>query len=281
MDLQELSLPELRAEQQRKVLGRLGECIYRIQQCELLLKRVVAMAGFSAPIEGLNAAIQQNAENVQSKTMGVLIGMLEKGVIDGVTPPAALSEGTGDAGVRISIRLELGQDQRDDMQAGLKSFVEMRNRVVHHFAGQFSLVDAESCEAALVYLDACSQRIDMQIAFFERLSEAIGSSIKAFGTAADTPEFEHLLLTGIHADGSFDWPTSGAVRVLYAAESVLSVDGWTKLNDAAEWGRANHPQVTPELYGCASWRDVIYVSRMFEVRRSFQSERGVVWYRSK
>ena len=95
----------------------------------------------------------------------------------------------------------------------------------------------------------------------------------------DAP-LEGLLVNGIAPDGSVNWLASGAVRCLREAETRLAKKGWTLLNTATAWIRAQHPDQHPQRYGCGSWRQVIHESQQFEIRKMVNTEqrlrRGLV-----
>src|SRR3546814_16622117 len=68
------------------------------------------------------------------------------------------------------------------------------------------------------------------------------------------PEFQNMLLNGIGPDGTIHWPLAGIVSALHQALRELAVDGWANLDAAARWMSENHPEQTPQKYGCARWR---------------------------
>lgn len=67
------------------------------------------------------------------------------------------------------------------------------------------------------------------------------------------------------------------------AEARFATEGWTLLNTATAWIRAQYPKQHPQRYGCGSWRHVIHESRQFEIRRTVNTEQGCgeVWYLSR
>lgn len=75
------------------------------------------------------------------------------------------------------------------------------------------------------------------------------------------------------------WPAAGIVRALREAASELAVDGWTPVAAASRWIMERSPDQQPNKYGCASWRQVLHESRLFELRyRDVDGERAA-WYR--
>lgn len=100
-----------------------------------------------------------------------------------------------------------------------------------------------------------------------------------------------ILLKALVAHGDIAGPPAGLQAVRDAqvacaqkkAVARLATEGWTLLNTATAWIRAQHPNQQPQRYGCGSWRHVIHESRQFEIRRTLNTEQGCgeVWYRSR
>jgi hypothetical protein len=78
--------------------------------------------------------------------------------------------------------------------------------------------------------------------------------------------FHDLMINGIAPDGTVYWPRAGIVRALREAANELAVDGWTPVAAAGRWITERNPEQQPNKYGCASWRQVLHESRLFELR---------------
>jgi hypothetical protein len=78
-------------ELQRVVQRKLGRCLIRIQQCELLLKEMVAKSEIAGELGAMEAQIANNVSAVANKTMGLLVGELTEKCI---RPTLADSEKT-------------------------------------------------------------------------------------------------------------------------------------------------------------------------------------------
>ena len=99
----------------------------------------------------------------------------------------------------------------------------------------------------------------------------------------ETQEFRHWVKFGVIPGQEVRWPSTTIVGQLQLAESECQEEGWTNLAKARDFIQPRWPDLTPELYGCSSWRHVIHESQLFEIkkRRSTDSEAVQVWYRSK
>src|SRR3546814_10846435 len=74
---------------------------------------------------------------------------------------------------------------------------------------------------------------------------------------------------------------AGIVSALHQALRELAVDGWASLDAAARWMSENHPEQTPQKYGCARWRHVIHESGQFELRRMTHNGQFGAWFRAR
>lgn len=96
-----------------------------------------------------------------------------------------------------------------------------------------------------------------------------------------TAVFHDLLVNGIAPDGSFDWSSTGIVRVLREAASRFQVEGWTSLDQARSWMSEAHPDQSPQKYRCRTWQQVLSESRQFRLEYRLGDD-GVkqAWYRT-
>ena len=203
-----------------------------------------------------------------------------------LTPfPDSDDEPLGDGGIWFRFRFQVGLDanQHQATTAALKELVDLRNELVHHFLQRFNIWEPQGCMAADAYLDAIYETIDGHYLTLRGWAQGMDEARAAMASFMSTAAFEDLLVNGIAPDGTVDWPASGAVRCLREAETKLGTEGWTLLNTATAWIRAQHPDQHPQRYCCGSWRHVIHESRQFEIRRTVNTEQGCgeVWYRSR
>jgi hypothetical protein len=272
-------------ELQRDVQRKLGRCLLRLQQYENLLKALVAHGAVAGPPAELVAVRDSQVASAQKKTLGTLVGMLTERHLTSAEDDDNTDEPQGDGGPWFRFRFQVGLDasQHQATTSALKELVDLRNELVHHFLQRFNIWEPQGCRDADAYLDASYETIDGHYLTLRGWAQVMHEAQEAMASFMKTAAFEDLLVNGIAPDGTVDWPASGAVRCLRNAEGRFATEGWTLLNTATTWIRAQHPDQHPQRYGCGSWRHIIHESRQFEVRRTMNTEQGCgeVWYRSR
>ncbi|QDL56438.1 OST-HTH/LOTUS domain-containing protein [Rhodoferax aquaticus] len=284
MASQALLTPATPLELQRDVQRKLGQCLLRLQQYEILLKALVAHGDIAGPPAGLQAVRDAQLACAKKKTLGTLVGMLTERHLTSAEEEDSTDEPQGDGGIWFRFRFQVGLDasQHQATTAALKELVDLRNELVHHFLQRFNIWESQGCIDADAYLDACYEAIDGHYLTLRGWAQGMDEARALMASFMSTATFEDLLVNGIAPDGTVDWSASGAVRCLRDAENRLATEGWTLLSTATNWIRAQHPDQHPQRYGCGSWRQVIHESRQFEIRRTVNIEQGCgeVWYRS-
>lgn len=272
-------------ELQRDVQRKLGRCLLRLQQYEVLLKALVAHGDIAGQPAELQSVRDTQVACAQKKTLGTLVGILTERHLTSAEEDDGTDEPQGDAGLWFRFRYQVGLDasQHQATTAALKELVDLRNELVHHFLQRFNIWEPQGCMAADAYLDASYETIDGHYLTLRGWAQGMDEARTAMASFISTAAFEDLLVNGIAPDGTVDWPASGAVRCLREAETRFATEGWTLLNSATPWIRAQHPDQHPQRYGCGSWRQVIHEARQFEIRRTVNTEKGCgeVWYRSR
>ena len=285
MASQALLPPDPPLELQRNVQRKLGRCLLRLQQYEILLKALVAHSDLAGSPTELQAVRDAQVASAQKKTLGTLVGMLTERHLTLADECESAEEPPQDDSAlwfQFRFRVQLDASQHHATTVALKELVDLRNELVHHFLQRFNVWEYEGCIDADAYLDASYETIDGHYLTLRGWVQGMEEARSFMASFMKTAAFEDLLVNGIAPDGSVDWPASGVVRCLRAAESRFMVDGWTLLNTATSWIRAEYPDQRPQRYGCGSWRQVIHESQQFEIRRVENKEQGCgeVWYRS-
>ena len=286
MAMQAVVTPDPTLELQRDVQRKLGRCLLRLQQYEILLKALVAHSDIAGSPTELQAVRDAQVASAHKKTLGTLVGMLtERHLALADDCDSTEDPPQDDSGLWFQFRFRVGLDasQHTATIAALKELVDLRNELVHHFLQRFNIWEQQGCIDADAYLDTSYETIDGHYLTLRGWAQTLEEARSYMAAFMKTSTFEDLLVNGIAPDGSVDWIASGAVRCLREAESRFMVDGWTQLNTATSWIRAEYPDQLPQRYGCGSWRQVIHESQQFDIRKVQNKEQGCseVWYRSR
>jgi hypothetical protein len=278
--------PETLVDRQRVVQRKLGRCLLRLQQYEMLLKAVVANTDIAGPPEQLQALRDERVASAQTKTLGTLVGVLTESYLtldgsDETTDDGPQSN--GGLWFRFRAHMSLDVERHGTIKASLKELVDLRNELVHHFLVRFDIWQADGCTAADAFLDESYETIDGHYLTLHAWAQGMDEARTLMASFMKTPAFRDMVIDGIQPDGAVHWPGCGIVCSLREAEVELAQDGWTPLHSAIEWVGQHAPDQTPRRYGCGSWRHVIHESKQFEVRKRSQAANGsaVVWYRSR
>ena len=128
-------------ELQRDVQRKLGRCLIRLQQYEIMLKALVAHGDIAGPPSALQAVRDAQVACAQKKTLGSLVGMLTERHLTSAEEDDSTEEPQGDGGAWFRFRFQVGLDasQRQATTAALKELVDLRNELVHHFLQRFNI----------------------------------------------------------------------------------------------------------------------------------------------
>lgn len=270
---------------QREVQRLLGRCMLRLQQYERQLKAMAAYHKISGSAEDLTKAQDARNDNTARKTLGAVVGDLLGSYIfpadeDLIETEDASSPKNSDW---FSMRIRLGVSQVDysKIEKDLKELVLLRNNLVHHFIDQHDLWSAEGCRTAQdALLDAYS-RIEQNLAQLRDWAETMVRSRTALAGALKSEVMQEWYTYGVAPLSEIDIQNAGIVRLLREALNALAVDGWAPVEEAGAWISRRHSSVSPEKYGCRSWRQVIHEVSIFELRYLEPNGRRAAWYREK
>lgn len=270
-----------------EVQQKLGRCMMRLQQCELLVKRLVSSQTTTSSTEpqGFTA---KTTKDVSTKTLGHVVGELTGSVLvvdnaEFTDQEAYIPIDPSQIWFRTSYQLRFDASAHEQMKGELAELVDLRNDLVHHFLETYDVWSENGCHAADVYLQECFAKIDVHFLRLRGWANGIQNAMKIHASVMASPEIE-LLLNEMLSDGTgIDWPSTEIVRLLRGAELSYAKEGWTSLRDAIATIKASHPDQSPKKYGCSSWRHVIHESKLFEIRKAPTAalENVHVWYRSR
>ncbi len=223
--------PNFLLDLQRTVQRKLGRCLLRLQQFEILLKSLVAHHDIAGPPARLQAIRDAQVASVQKQTLGTLVGMLTDSYL---TPSqaedAACEDESGDGGrlwVRFRSQIEVDPERYESMKTALKELVDLRNELVHHFLQRFNIWEVDGCTAADAHLDASFETIDGHFLTLRGWAQSMQEAWANMSSFISTPAYRDLLVDGIWPDGSVNCPTSKVVACLWEAECRFATNGWT------------------------------------------------------
>lgn len=228
MASQALLPPDPPLELQRDVQRKLGRCLLRLQQYEILLKALVAHGDIAGPPAELQSVKDAQVANAQKKTLGTLVGMLTERHLTSAEEDDGADEPQGDGGLWFRFRFRVGLDanQHQATTAALKELVDLRNELVHHFLQRFNIWEPQGCRAADAYLDASYETIDGHYLTLRGWAQGMDEARTAMASFMRAAAFQDLLFNGIAPDGTVDWPASGVVRCLREAQIRFATEGW-------------------------------------------------------
>lgn len=275
----------LNPETQHVVQRLLGRCMLRIQQYERLLKVMLAHHELAGPVDTLEVQRSERLGKLADKSLGTLVkSLFESYVVPDGFEKDLLPEGKTPAdriSLAIAFRVSMEQGRWEETKKAVEELVSLRNDLVHHLIERFDVWTEEGCATAIAHLEASYQRIDRHYVELLEWAKSMDSAREDMVALSQTAVFHDLLVNGIAPDGSFDWPTTGIVRVLREAASRFQVEGWTSLEQARSWMSEAHPEQTPQKYQCRTWPQVLNESRQFRLEYRLGNDGAKqAWYRT-
>lgn len=272
------------------VQQKLGRCLIRLQQYELLIKDFVARARLEGPANSILKIQEARAATVAQQTLGQVVGALLGTVFvepawdeDGFPPTAAPS----DEGVWINsgFTVSVSDEEFAAVKARMADLVALRNELVHGFVAQHDLQSEAGCRTAAAALDDSHEVIDRHVHELRDWYQGMLDLTQATGEMLTNPDFhDHFFPDMLPDDFAVAGSGSTIVELLRRAEAELSRDGWTLLDDAVAFVRRISPEHTPRGHGCSTWRQVLHEARpIFDVKRDAADSKrpGRTWYRTR
>lgn len=272
------------ADAHHEVQRLLGSCILRLQQCEQLMKSMLAFQKLASTPEGLPEAFSKRKAEVSGKTMGALASHLtaECVVKEGSEDPEAPSGYDGNSSfIRLHMGLSSPEESHAALHADLRKLVHLRNTLVHHFIEQHDVQTVDGCLKSQAALSDSYAEIDCQYQRLRALAADLARAVKGFANLVQSPQFHDLIVNGIGPDGQIHWPIAGIVSALRQAFREQAIDGWANLDTAILWMSEHYPEQTPQKYGCVRWRHVIHESRQFDLRNFKHNGQQGAWFRER
>ena len=272
-----------------KFKRKLGRCLLRFQQYESLLKAVSAHQSFEGPGDRLQSIQGKKVEEFRVKTLGQLVGTFTGSYlsVDAPEPTETNSDDPGEVPssgwFRFSSSLAMSPEDYAETVNQLRELVALRNELVHHLIEKFDVWTLRGCGDAVAYLDEAYLKVDSNYATLARWANSMQDARARTAEFFASKEWENFFVHGIAPEGTVDWPRATVVELLRDVAGRSTPDGWTNLADAIASIGIHHPDQSPKLYGCSTWRQMLHESKQFEVRRDkgMDASPGVTWYRAR
>ncbi|GCB05365.1 OST-HTH/LOTUS domain-containing protein [Ralstonia sp. SET104] len=273
--------PDLQHEVQRLV----GRCLLRLQQYETLIKYLVAHHQLSGPAYALERIRVQRVKEHATKPLGYQIDVLLRSFFTTSEAPhtriddASPLIGSPAFGYRSTMRLSAEDYART--KAELRHLVDARNDLVHDFGSRFDLHTCEGCSAACDYLEGCYARIDTQYGKLCAWVKGVDAARIAAAAFMQAPGLSGCFNDGAEPVATTRWAEAEIVGALREAAALNAGErGWTRLDHAIALIHRKHPGLTPDSYGCKSWRHVLNESRRFDLEyRADENARRAAWFK--
>ena len=273
--------PETTQEQRSEVHRKLGRCLLRLQQYEMLTKAMLVDHQQSGSLADWDARRQARIAMFAKKTLGQLIEWMKDSYL---TPEPEGREVTseppaGSNQVWISFRsaMHMDPDSYHRTVAGMEELVDLRNNLVHHLLEHFNLWMLDGCAAADTHLEKSYDLIDRHVIELGEWARHMDEARQAAAAFMASDEyFDHVQTFKAKPDRAVPplHQRSPIVECLREAEAFLAVDGWVLLDDAISFiGRVDQEQ-NPTRYGRKNWRQVLRDSGAFEFARQAVPERS-------
>ncbi|MFM4832999.1 OST-HTH/LOTUS domain-containing protein [Aeromonas media] len=255
-----------------------GRSLLQLQQFELTLKATLPTLKVCGFFDELAGNIERDRQLLGGKTLGHLVGQWSQR-----TTLEDEQEIDDDAlNGRGYFRFSFGLEDGEWMNEKLKQLVELRNELVHHFLSRFALNSEASCQEAIRYLTTAANVIKDNREALHSLLTAVEKAKSELLEFMNSPEGEHFLLSGIlPGEPVNDWENTTIIQQLKCEERRIGKDGWTQLKEAISSIGQRRPGLSPKLYGCGSWREIIHRSQLFEVEKRPSPTGVMVWYRTR
>lgn len=271
------------------VSQKMGRCILRLQQLELVIKAILAFSKIEGHPEDLLTNLERRKASFATKTLGQLVGELTgayflPGVGEDTESPPSKDQDPTRAYFRMTCVTQLEEAAYEQTKIALRELVDVRNELVHHFMSRFDLFSVGGCEGAIEYLDKAFALIDKHDRELRQMAKTMDEGRKELGAFFASEAGEDMLVYGIMpGGGEMHWPSTLIVQWLGNAERVCAREGWTSLVEAIHYIRGRNPDLCPKKYGRSSWRQILHESQLFELVRRTDTSTGerIVWYRSR
>ncbi len=163
-------------------LQKIGRNVVNFQKMEAMLKFVLTVANFSAPITKIQSHLEGRAKRARKHAMGRLVKKAARELhSDPPKPPPDIAE----IWVSHSLSLKDGGSQLADWRRAMRRVVKERNALIHHMLATWNPRSVDSCSALCKELDEQRERIIPAYNHLESVVAAIRQSHQELARDAD------------------------------------------------------------------------------------------------
>lgn len=264
----------------REVQRLLGACLLGLQACEGTAKAILATQEIC--VSPGSDPVDRGAQ-VARMTLGQLVDQLFATYLRDAEPaddddPAGTEAGSS---FRARAYLILPPETLARIATELRDFVQLRNRLVHHFFEDHDLHTEAGCLRAQDQLSLVRDRISNCRKSLQDWARGIDSARKALAGFLVSEAGRDFIDDGLAPDGTVCWPIAGITGALRSAHEAVQIGGWARLDAAIRWIEREAPDQQPARYGCRSWPHVIHASGAFDLRRHTETGDGIARFRPR
>ena len=273
--------PETTQEQRSEVHRKLGRCLLRLQQYEILTKDILVAHDQSGAIDDWQGRQQARVAKFAKLTLGQLVEWMKTSYLTSdldtkrrgaSEPPDGLNQ------IWFSFRggMQMEPESYQRAVSAMEELVELRNDMVHHFLQKFNLWTLTGCSASDAYLEQSYDLIDRHMVQLGEWARALDEARKITASLMASDEYQRFLQAELPTPPALN-RNAPIVQRLCEAESNLAADGWVLLNDAIAFIHGVDRDEYPSKYNCKTWRQVLQRSRAFELEKKALPGRSGLW----
>ena len=154
-------------------LQKIGRNVVYFQKMEAMLKFILTVTNFAAPISAAQEHLAARANSLRRKPMGDLVEAAAKGLHN--QPPAVPSDAK-EVWVTHSLSLSEGGSRMPDWRREMRRVVKERNALIHQMVASWDPRSLDSCRALCKELDAQRERTLPAYEHFQSIVKAIRES---------------------------------------------------------------------------------------------------------
>ena len=263
-------------EERSRIHCKLGRCVLRLQQYEMLCKSVMLAAEIEGSPSTIEANYQTRKERFAKMTLGTLVKemktswLVSDDVQDEEERDFDVPPGSEMIWFRSRFRHSMDPATYERTIADMEELVAMRNDLIHHFLEHFNLWEIETCAEADRHLERSYETIDSHMNELMTWAAHMDEARQHSARIMASEEFQRMLvceLTATTDTATTCMDYAAVTALLKEAEAAHARNGWTLLEHAIEFvNKASNRAAYPSRYQCRTWH-LLKRSGAFDVDR--------------